>query len=191
MGTLIIKAIALLSLPLVVFVLGGELMLRLSDPGRLRDKVQKEKNLDGLGLRLQGYNLEAIKEYWGALKREPGALDAERRMLEIDLVFPFVYGAGFAVSLLLAWAALGRPFHPVWILAPLFIEVVADWIENLIQLGQVRLFAGSEGVLQPGWVQIASVATSVKVALFCVSYLLVVGLVGWMIFTNWPRSVAS
>ena len=190
MGTLIIKAVVLLLLPLVAFLGGGFLMQKLSDPGRLRDKVQEEKHLKGLGLRLSGYNLEAIKEYWGALKREPGGLDAERRMLEIDLVFPFFYGAGFAVSLLLAWAALGRPFHPVWILAPLFIEVVADWIENLIQLRQVGLFAGSDGVLQPGWIQIASVATSVKVALFCISYLLVVGLVGWMIVTNWPRSLA-
>ena len=188
MGTLIFKAIALLSLPLVVFVLGGELMLRLSDPGRLRDKVQEEKDLKGLGLRLEGYKFEAIKNYWGALKAKPGALDAERRMLEIDLVFPFAYGAGFAVALLLAWAALGKTFHPVWILAPLFIEVVADWIENLIQLRQVRLFAGKEGVLEPGWVQIASVATSVKVGLFCVSYILVVGLVIWMVYKNWPRS---
>jgi hypothetical protein len=190
MVTLIVKAIALLSLPLVVFVLGGELMLRLSDPGQLRDKVQKEKNLDGLGLRLQGYKFEVIEKYWDALKAEPGALDAERRMLEIDLVFPLVYGAGFAAALMLAWAALGRPFHPVWILTPLFVEVVADWIENLIQLGQVRLFAGSDGVLQPGWIQVASIATSVKVALFCVSYLLVLGLVVLMIYRNWPRSMA-
>jgi hypothetical protein len=190
MGILIIKAIGLLLLPLVVFLGGGYLMQKLSDPGQLRDKVQKEKDLKGLGLRLEGYKLEAIKEYWGALKLEHGALDAERRMLEIDLVFPFVYGAGFAVALLLAWAALGRPFHPVWIVTPLFVEVVADWIENLIQLRQVRLFSGSEGILQPGWIQIASVATSVKVALFCVSYILVVGMVVWMIYRNWPRSLA-
>jgi hypothetical protein len=71
----------------------------------------------------------------------------------------------------------------------LFIEVVADWTENLIQLGQLRLFA-AEGTLQPGWIQIASIATIVKVWLFYVSYLLVVGLVGWMIFSNWPRSAA-
>jgi len=188
---LIIKAIVLLLLPAVVFLLGGDLMQKLSDPGRLRDKVQEDTGLKGLGLRIQGYDLAAIKAYWGALKLKPGALDAERRTLEMDLVFPFVYGAGFAVSLLLAWAALGRPFHPVWIMAPLFIAVVADWIENLIQLRQVRLFAPREGVLEPGWVQIASVATSVKVGLFCISYFLVVGLVARMIYRNWPRSLAG
>src|SRR6185503_17614925 len=171
------KAIVVLLLPAAVFLAGGYLMQRLSDPGRLRDDVQEKTGLQGLGLRLQGYKLEVVEKYWGALKAKPGALDAERRMLEIDLVFPFFYGAAFAVSLLLAWAALGRTFHPAWILAPLFIEVVADWIENLILLGQARLFAGSEGVLNSGWIQLASIATSVKVALFCVSYLLVIGLV--------------
>lgn len=190
MGALIIKAIVILLLPAAVFLGAGYLMERLSDPGRLRDKVQEDTGLKGLGLRIQGYDLAAIKAYWGALKLKPGALDAERRTLEMDLVFPFVYGAGFAVSLLLAWAALGRPFHPVWILAPLFIEVVADWIENLILLGQAKLFAGSEGVLNSGWIQLASIATSVKVALFCGSYLLVIGLVVWMIYRNWPTSLA-
>jgi len=188
MGTLIVRAIVLLSLPLIVFVLGGDLMLRLSDPGKLRDKIQAEKHLKGLGLRINGYDLAAVKTYWGALK-DGEALDAERRMLEIDLVFPFFYGAAFAVALLFAWATLGRPFHPVWILAPLFIEVVADWTENLIQLSQLKLF-NAGAALQPGSIQIASIATILKVWLFCVSYFLVMGLVGWMIFNNWPRSPA-
>jgi hypothetical protein len=188
MGTLIVRAILLLLLPVVVFLGGGSLMNKLSDPHQLRDGIKSEKHQKGLGLRITGYDLAAVKSYWGALK-DGKALDAERRMLEIDLIFPFLYGAAFAGALLCAWVALGRPFHPVWILAPLFIEVVADWIENLIQLSQLRLFA-AEGTLQPGWIQIASVATMLKVSLFCVSYLLVVGMVGWMISNNWPRSTA-
>ena len=188
MGTLIVRAIVLLSLPLVVFFGGAYLMQRLSDPSQLRETIQKEKHLKGLGLRCTGYDLAAVKTYWGALK-DGEALDAERRMLEIDLVFPFFYGAAFAVALLFAWATLGRPFHPVWILAPLFIEVVADWIENLIQLSQLKLVTAG-AALQPGWIQIASIATILKVWLFCASYFLVVGLVGWMVFSNWPRSTA-
>jgi hypothetical protein len=162
----------------------------MGDPDQLREKIQAEKKQTGLGLRLTGYDLAAVKAYWAALKAGE-ALDAERRMLEIDLVFPFFYGAAFAVTLLFVWAALGRPFHPVWILAPVFIEVVADWIENLIQLKQLRLFAGAGAdSIQSGWIQIASIATMLKVSLFCVSYLLVIGTVGWLIVRNWPRASA-
>jgi len=99
--------------------------------------------------------------------------------------------ATFAGVLLCAWAALDRPFQPAWLLAPVLIGAVADWIENLIQLSQLRIFTASpKAGLQPGWIQIASVATSLKVALFFVSYFLVICMVGRMIFSNWPRSTA-
>jgi hypothetical protein len=115
-----------------------------------------------------------------------------RRSLEIDLLFPFFYGAAFAGALLCAWVALGRPFHPAWLLAPVLIGVIADWIENLIQLGQLRLFKpGHAETLQPNWIQIASIATSLKLALFCISSLLVTGMVGWMTLGNWHRSTAG
>jgi hypothetical protein len=160
----------------------------MSDPYQLREKIQAEKNQTGLGLRLTGYDLAAVKAYWAALKAGE-ALDAERRMLELDLVFPFFYGAAFASALLCAWVALGRPFQPVWIMAPVIINVVADWTENLIQLCQLKLFT-SGAALQPGWIQIASGATMVKIFFFCGSYLFLACLVGWMIFSNWPRAPA-
>ena len=181
MGTLIVRAIVLVFLPGVVFLGGAYLMQSLGDPSQLRETVQKEKHLKGLGLRCTGYDVPAVKTYWGALHEKDKRMDVEQRMLEIDLLFPFFYGAAFAAALLCAWVGLDRPFHPVWILAPLFVEVVADWIENLIQLGQLRLFVGNEAALQPGWIQIASIATIVKVWLFYLSYLLVVGLVVWLI----------
>ncbi len=185
MGTLIVRAIVLLSLPLVVFLGGVYLMQRLSDPSQLRKTIQAEKKQTGLGLRFTGYDLEAVKTYWGALHQKDNQMDVERRSLEIDLLFPFFYGAAFARVLLCAWAALGRPFQPAWLLAPVLIGAAADWIENLIQLNQLRLFAVSHKAgLQPGWIQIASVATSLKLALFFVSYFL-------MILRNWPRSTAQ
>lgn len=185
MGTLIVRAIVLLALPLVVFFGVVYLMQRLSDPSKLRAKVDKP----GLGLRCTGYNLQEVTTYWTALK-EGDALDAEQRMLEMDLVFPFIYGAAFAGALLCAWAASGRTFHPVWILTPLFVEVVADWIENLIQLKQIRLFAANAAGLQEGWIQMASLATIAKYWLFIVSYILVIGMVGWMVYRAWPRASA-
>jgi hypothetical protein len=188
MGTLIVRAIVLLALPLVVFLGVGYLMQRLSDPSNLRAKVNEKYK--GLGLRCTGYDLESVKTYWSELKKA-GALEPEQRMLEMDLVFPFIYGAAFAGALLCAWAASGRTFHPVWILTPLFVEVVADWIENFVQLKQIKLFAanGAAG-LQEGWIQIASLATIAKYWLFIVSYILVIGMVGWMVYKTWPRSSA-
>jgi len=185
MGTLIVRAIVLLAFPLVVFIGVGYLMQRLSDPSKLRAKL----DIPGLGLRRTGYNLEEVKTYWTALEAGD-ALGAEQRMLEMDLVFPFIYGAAFAGTLLCAWAALDRTFHPALILTPVFVEVVADWIENSIQLKQIRLFAANAAGLQEGWIQIASLATIVKCWLFIVSYILVIGMVGWMVYKNWPRSSA-
>jgi hypothetical protein len=191
MGTLIVRAIVLLLLPAAVFLGVGYLMQQLSGHEQvtehLRQKLGVEKLPKGLGLRPTGYDLAAVKAYWGALS--PEALGAERSMLELDLIFPFLYGAAFAGALLCAWLALGRPFQPVWIMAPVIINVVADWTENLIQLCQLKLFT-SGAALQPGWIQIASGATMVKIFFFCGSYLFLACLVGWMISTNWPRAPA-
>jgi len=188
MGTLILRSIVLLLLPPVVFLGGGYLMLKLSEHEQVtqqqRDKIEAAKDRKGLGLRSTGYDLAAVKTFWGAL--DPKALAAERRMLELDLLFPFFYGSAFAAVLLCAWVGLGRPFSPAWIMAPVIINVVADWTENLTQLSQLQLFPA----LQPGWIQIASLATIVKITFFSVSYLFGVGLVVWMVFRNWPRSSA-
>jgi hypothetical protein len=190
MGILIIRGAVLLLLPFAVFASGAYLIAKLSDRQYVTDQLEKLKDdKQPLGLRIYGYNAGEVARHWGAL--DDKALGFERRSLEIDLLFPFFYGAAFAGALLCAWVALGRPFQPAWLLAPVLIGVVADWIENLVQLSQLRLFSASqEAGLQPGWIQIASVATSVKLALFFLSYFLVIGMVGWMIFSNWPRSPA-
>src|ERR1700681_4151246 len=190
MGILIIRAIVLLLLPFAVFASGAYLIAKLSDRQYVAHQLEKLKDdKQPLGLRIYGYNAGAVARHWGALNDK--ALGFERRSLEIDLLFPFFYGAAFAGVLLCAWAALGRPFQPAWLMAPVLVGVVADWIENLIQLGQLRLFSAShEAGSQPGWIQIASVATSLKLALFFLSYFLVICMVLWMTFTNWPRSPA-
>jgi len=190
MGILIIRAVVLLLLPFAVFASGAYLIAKLSDRQYITDRLEKSKDdKQPLGLRIYGYNVGAVARHWGAL--DDKGLGFERLSLEIDLLFPFFYGAAFAGVLLCAWVALGRPFQPAWLLAPVLIGAVADWIENLIQLNQLRLFAVShEAGLQSGWIQIASVATSLKLALFFFSYFLVICMVGWMIFSNWPRSTA-
>src|SRR5687768_5352968 len=84
----------------------------------------------------------------------------EQRYLKIDLVFPFLYGVALTSSSLIAWSALGRPFHVVWPLSLIAISVVTDWAENLIHLQQLYLYVqGGSASLQSTWIRIASFAT--------------------------------
>lgn len=106
----------------------------------------------------------------------------EQHFLELDLVFPFLYGAALLGALLLAWIALDRPFQPVWLISPVAFTALADWIENIVQLSQLQLYAGkgSPG-LDAGWIHVASVATVVKLVFVSTAFLLLLFLVSWMI----------
>lgn len=183
------KSIVLLALPTAVFICGVYVMSKLSGreqvTQRLRDYAKAEDRKP-LGLRIGGYNVAAVNRHWGAL--DPHMLKLERRALELDLVFPFFYGGSLAAALLLAWVALDRPFHPVWVILPVAITVAADWIENLVQLGQLRLFdAGVKDGLRSGWIQIASAATTTKLVFYSGSSLLLIGLVAWMVVSGVAR----
>jgi hypothetical protein len=122
-----------------------------------------------------GYDTKAVERYWGAL--DPPARRAEQRFLELDLVFPVFYGTALAVSLLTASAMLGGRVHATWLIAPVGVTVVADWAENLVQLDQLRNYieAGEKG-LAPGWINVASTATAVKLLFFSISSLALLAL---------------
>jgi len=48
-------------------------------------------------------------------------------------------------------------------MGPVAVTVLADWTENLLQLGQLRRYTeDGEAGLQPGWIRIASAATNLK-----------------------------
>ena len=183
MDNFVVKAVILLALPTIVISGGAYIMSKLSGREQVTQRLQghaKTEDRRPLGFRVLGYNPEEVKSHWSAL--DPGTLKLERRALEIDLIFPFLYGGALAAALLLAWVALGRPFQPVWLILPVAITVVADWVENLVQLSQLRLFdvSGKDG-LQSGWIQIASAATTTKLVFYFSSSLLLIGLVVWMV----------
>ena len=116
-------------------------------------------------MRVLGYDTTAVARHWDVLDER--ALQSERRFLELDLIFPTFYGTALAFALWLAWAAAGTTFSPVWIIVLVAITMIADWTENLIHLSQLQLYMQSGHIgLQPGWIQIASVATSVKLLFF-------------------------
>ena len=178
MGNVAVKTITILGLPLAVFLGGIWAMLKISDRDyvtqRLRQSAAPEDQKP-LQQRL-GYDAGAVNRHWGALDNT--ALRLERRFLELDLVFPFLYGAALSASSLMAWATLGRPFRPAWLMAPVAVTVLADWTENLVQLGQLRRYTeDGEAGLQPGWIRIASAATILKMSSFVGAWLFLVGLV--------------
>jgi hypothetical protein len=184
MGYLFLRAIILLAVPVLVFAGGAYLIGKLSDRQTVTNQLKtapiEDKDKNPLGLRFCGYNSAAVGRHWGAL--DPNALGLERRSLELDLMFPFFYGAALAGALLCAWATLSRPLPPAWLLLPVAITVVADWIENLVQLGQLRLFnASHEAGLQSGWIRIASAATVTKWLFSAVASLLLIYLTVRMI----------
>jgi hypothetical protein len=161
MNKLILGAAVMLFLPTAVFLGGGWIMTEISG----RELVKQQEPLN----QRFGYNVDAVHGYWQALDER--ARGAEVRFLELDLVFPFLYGGALATGLLLGWASLGRRFNPAWLLAPVAIALLADWTENLVQLGQLRRFSAHKA-LQESWIRVASAATTTKL-LFLYSLCLV------------------
>jgi hypothetical protein len=164
------KLALLIALPLVVFVGGAWIMSQMTGRERVTQQLlQAAEPADRtpLNKRWMGYDAAAAARYWQALGN---VLPAETRFLELDLVFPLLYGAAFATSLLLAWAMLGRPFNPAWLIGVVGVTVIADWTENLVQLAQIR----RAPALQAGWIAVASAATVVKLVFFTAALLVLV-----------------
>src|SRR5688572_25243754 len=103
MGRIIAISLFALALPFVAVVGGGELMTVIT-----QRQIPEKPPLMG---RWRGYTKEEVASYWTKL-REAGGLNAETRFLEVDLIFPFVYGGALLTSMLLTWASLGLRFSP-------------------------------------------------------------------------------
>lgn len=177
-GDLIFRAIFMVALPAAVFSGGVLIMKKVSGYQEVEDQASSIPNpCDRKPLDQRfGYDAGAVDRYWGALNKDARA--AEQHFLEVDLVFPFLYGGALAASLLLAWSMLGRPFSPAWIMVPVALTMLADWTENLVQLAQLRRYStGGAQALQAGWIRVASAATSLKLTFFGASSLLLLTLV--------------
>lgn len=165
MSEIVPRILLVIALPIAVFLGGTFVMSRLTGRGRVVERLERmagPADRPPLGQRLH-YDAGAAHRHWGALDDVTRA--AEERFLELDLVFPFFYGGALVVSLLIAWATLGRPFHPAWLVGPVAGAVGSDWVENLVQLAQLRRYArGGAHALQDGWMAVASAATLVKLA---------------------------
>ena len=162
------KILVMLGLPTVVFFPFAALMRALS--GRVPPA-------DALNLRWTGYTVEQAEEYWGRIRDDPSA---EQHLLRLDLIFPLFYGGAFATSLLIGAAHIGSPFG-TWVIVPVVVAVLADWVENLVQLRQLGRFTGNNRQgLQKSWIRVASGATIVKLWAVGVSAGLIAALAGWV-----------
>ncbi|HEX3129928.1 MAG TPA: hypothetical protein VH394_21525 [Thermoanaerobaculia bacterium] len=165
------KTTLLLLLPAVAFLAGAWLLLKLSGRG---EPPQKPLN------RRFGYSLSETVSYWEALGSR--GRSAERRILELDLAFPLLYGGALAASLLLARSSLKNPLPVALILAPVAITLLADWTENAIHLNQLgRYVADGQSALQESWIRVASTATALKLSFLTVSWLML----AYLIFRSW------
>jgi hypothetical protein len=179
MGRTFVTAIVMIALPVVVFLGGGWIMNKWSGRQRVPGKTP-------LNMKWH-YDIADVKERWGALNE--AGLRAEKKFLELDLVFPFLYGGALAAGLLLGWAALGRPFHPAWLVAPVAVTLLADWTENLVQIGQLnRWLARGKDALQASSIQIATTATTLKLLFFCGSWLILLSLAGILLVRAFKAS---
>jgi hypothetical protein len=182
MSNFIVKVIVILTLPTTAFLGGAWLMFEISGRERVTQSlVDKAEPADRKPLyRRLNYDIDAVKRHWGALDSE--ALHSERRFLQLDLVFPFLYGAALAFSLIMAWEALGRRFHPAWVLTPVLIAMLSDWAENLLQLRQLSYYlTGGDTLLQAWWIRVAAVATLLKLLFFSTALLVLILLVCFML----------
>lgn len=163
---MIVEALAFLVLPIVAFLAGAAWMQHRSGAPR---------RAHPLNLRFAGYDAPAVAEYWRG-----AALDAERRLLRLDLGFPLYYGAIALAAFAYALPRLGLDAWCGGIAALVAVVMIADWIENTIQIGQLDRYAKNEA-LQPERVRIAGVATQIKLAGSLVIALLNLSLGVWML----------
>lgn len=168
-------------LPIVIFLGGAMLMFDLSDRDLVVDQLNVAELSDRTPLYQRGYSKDEVARHWGALKSD--GLKAERLFLMMDVVFPLVFGATLLTSLLIFSSLLNRPLQPLWLAAPVVIMVIADWVENLVQIAQLsRYTGGGAAVLQSGWIEVASTATVVKLIFSTGLLLFAVVLVTCVIF---------
>lgn len=140
-----------------------------------------------LNMRYLGYGPESARTYWSALKEE--GRRAERTFLRLDVLFPFFYGGALATSLWWGLLTLKGPFPWVWIATPLAIALIADWVENLIQLNQLGRYRDvpeGDGNLQRAWIRAASCATVIKLWFIGGLYIGLIGLVCVILWKGVP-----
>ena len=159
----ILIAVGILGLPSVVLVCEGTLMMEVSGMNPFLRQYESEIPRS-LAQRRLGYSEAEAREYWTALERRPGGLMAQKRFLQIDLLFALLLAAAIAFSTISGWAELGRPWNLFVFLVPVLLYLLADWLETSLHLRAVSMMveAGSNVPIDDGTIRLSSYATIAK-----------------------------
>jgi hypothetical protein len=161
MMPMVARAVLALVFPFIVFAGGGRLMLVAAGANADRAVTRLGKPLNQ---RWAGYTRDEVLGLWGAI--DDHDLRVERRLLQIDLLFPFLYGTALILALLALRTMLGGRVNPALLLGPVIVGLLADWTENLVQLQQLNGYAPGAArepaAIGAGAIAIASAATSLK-----------------------------
>lgn len=133
----------------------------------------KTAGLKPLNQRFGGYDADKAKEVWGKIQEVEEGLETERTFLKLDLAFPLYYGAVLMIALLVVWEHSRTTWSLALLAVPILITMLADWLENSIQLKQIAVFADPSADVSSDQINLASRATQVKLGAFGLSTLLV------------------
>src|SRR3712207_6800863 len=89
-----LKGLFLIILPPLVFMIASWTLNELSNRNAIRATLGSNHPLRcPLNMRFKGYKPETAMRYFEAIRTTPGAMEAERRFLKLDLWLPIVLGA--------------------------------------------------------------------------------------------------
>ena len=160
------RQLILLLILIIASVVARYPLLHLTDRDRFPENGSPASK--PLNMRFGGYSVNAATDYWTWLQGK-GGIDAEKRFLELDLFYPFVYCGALLVGLRLVWNRLNQPFDQRLLFIPVTLTAIGDWTENLIHLRQLGHLVMHEP-LNPGSIQVASIATITKWAFLGISF---------------------
>lgn len=120
-----------------------------------------------------GFTVEDAKETLGKMSEQQLRVYRMQELLT-DLLFPLVYGLGFAVAMVLLARYVGAPR---WLVLLPLAAALADYVENLSVVTMIgRRLAGRELGAIAG---VGSVASRFKHFLLLITVLVLLGLAAW------------
>jgi len=135
-----------------------------------------DQALAPLNGRFWGYTQNQAMEYWSSIQDSHAY---EIALLEIDLFFPFVLGAGIAIGVYLACRVAGFEISPLLLFAPAILYMLSDWTENSILLAQLDNFIKDPASVSKIAMEIASWATQIKLFSIVVATITILALAVW------------
>ena len=121
-------------------------------------------------------------DYTLGLMNEQQLRTYRNQELFTDMLFPLVYGLGFAVAMVLLARYAGAPR---WLVLLPLAAALADYVENLSVVSMIgRRLRGAE--LGPG-AGVGSVASRIKHFLLLATVLVLLGLCAWAVWYRFSR----